>query len=99
MHAVVRRYSGPGAQELFEEFERKHGSVEGTLEQAMRGVPGFVAYTLVRTQEGGVSVTVCQDKASTEKSVQVARDWIRQNLTTSANPPEVLDGDVLLQLT
>ncbi len=99
MHAVVRRYSGPGASELFEEFERKHGSVEATLEQAMRGVPGFVAYTLVRTQEGGVSVTICRDKASTEKSVQVARDWIRQNLQASANPPEVLDGDVLLQLS
>jgi hypothetical protein len=99
MHAVVRRYSGPGAPELFEEFERKHGSVEESLEKAMRGVPGLVAYTLVRTQEGGLSVTVCEDKAATEKSVQVARDWIRQNLTASANPPEVLDGDVILQLT
>ncbi len=98
MHAVVRRYSGPGASELFEEFERKHGSVEESLEQAMRGVPGFVAYTLVRTQEGGVSVTVCQDKAGTEKSVQVAADWVKQNLSVSTNPPEVLDGDVILQV-
>jgi hypothetical protein len=75
MHAVVRRYSGPGAQELFEEFESKHGSVEGTLEQAMRGVPGFVAYTLVRTQEGGVSVTVCQDKASTRPARTSPSRW------------------------
>ena len=98
MHAVVRRYSGPGASELFEEFARKQGSRE-SLEQAIRAVPGVVAYTLVRTQEGGVSVTVSQDKAATDKSVQVARDWIRQNLTTSANPPEVLDGDVLVHFT
>ena len=98
MHAVVRRYSGPGAPELFEEFERKHGSKE-SFEQTMRAVPGVVAYTLVRTQEGGVSMTVSQDKAAADKSVQVARDWIRQNLTTSANPPEVLDGDVLVHFT
>ena len=98
MHAVVRRYSGPGASELFEEFARKQGSRE-SLEQAIRAVPGVVAYTLVRTQEGGVSVTVSQDKAATDKSVQVARDWIRQTLTTSANPPEVLDGDVLVHFT
>jgi hypothetical protein len=98
MHAVMRRYSGAGALELFEEFERKKGSVE-SLEQAMRRVPGLVAYTLVRTPEGGVSVTVCQDKAATDQSVQVARDWLRQNLSTSANTPEVLDGDVLLHFT
>jgi hypothetical protein len=98
MHAVVRRYSGAGAPELFEEFARKQGSVE-SLEQAMRRVPGLVAYTLMRTPEGGVSVTVCQDKAATDQSVQVARDWLRQNLSTSANPPEVLDGEVLLHLT
>jgi hypothetical protein len=98
MYAVVRRYSGAGASELFEEFARKQGSVE-SLEQAMRRVPGLVDYTLMRTPEGGVSVTVCQDKAATDQSVQVARDWLRQNLSASANPPEVLDGDVLLHFT
>jgi hypothetical protein len=95
MHAVVRRYSGAGAPELFEEFARTQGAVE-SLEQAIRGVPGVVAYTLLRTPEGGVSVTVCQDKAAADQSVQVARDWLRQNLRTSANPPEVSAGDVLL---
>jgi hypothetical protein len=99
MHAVFRWYSGPGASELFEEFERKHASVEQSLEQAMRGVSGFVSYTLVRTAEGGLSVTVCQDKAGTEESVQVARDWVRQNLSASANPPQVNDGEVILHLS
>ncbi len=95
MHAVVRRYAGAGAAELFEEFARKPVSAE-SLEQAIRRVPGVVAYTLLRTPEGGVSVTVCQDKAATDQSVQVARDWLRQNLSTAADPPEVFDGDVLL---
>ena len=95
MHAVVRRYAGAGASELFAEFERKQGGGE-SLEQAIRRVPGVLAYTLMRTPEGGVSVTVCQDQAATDQSVQVARDWLQQNLSTSANPPEVLDGDVLL---
>jgi hypothetical protein len=38
-------------------------------------------------------------RAATDKSLKVARDWIRQNLSTSANPPEVFDGDVILRLS
>jgi hypothetical protein len=95
MHAVVRRYSGPGGSQLFDELERNRGEVE----RLIRGVPGMVAYTLLRTGDGGVSVTVCQDKAGTDESVRVAADWIRQNVTVSANPPDVLDGTVILQLS
>jgi hypothetical protein len=95
MHAVVRRYSGPGATQLFDELERHRTDIE----KVIRGVPGFVAYTLVRTGDGGVSVTVCRDKAGTDESVRVAGDWVRQNTTASANPPEVSDGEVILQLS
>jgi hypothetical protein len=95
MHAVVRRYSGEGATQLFDELER---NLE-TIEQLIRGVPGFAAYTLVRTGDGGLSVTVCQDKAGTDESVRIAADWIRQNTTASASPPQVSEGDVILQLS
>ena len=95
MYAVVRRYSGQGAPQLFDDLDRRRAEVE----KLIRGVPGFVSYSLFRTAEGGVSVTVCQDKAGTDNSVQLAATWIRENLPTSAaSPPQISEGEVILQL-
>ena len=96
MHAVVRNYSGSGATELFDLLEKRKDEVESLI----RGVPGFVGYTLLRTGEGGVTVTVCQDKAGTDQSLQVARDWIQKNASDlGTNPPAVSEGSVVLQLS
>lgn len=95
MHAVVRNYSGAGARELFDVLEERKADVE----TAIKDVPGFVAYSLFRTDDGGVSVTVCQDKAGTDQSIQVARDWIQQNASNlSTSPPAISEGTVILQL-
>jgi hypothetical protein len=94
MHAIIRRYSGQGASQLFDELEGKRAEVE----QVIRGVSGLVSYSLLRTGDGGVSVTVCQDKAGADESVRVAAEWIRQNTTASAGPPEVSDGPIILQI-
>ena len=95
MYAVVRNYSGPGSQELFDLLEERKAEVES----AIRAVAGLVSYSLVRTDDGGVSVTVCQDKSGTDQSLQVARDWIKDNAShLSPNPPTVLEGSVLLHL-
>jgi len=95
MYAVVRTYSGPGADALFNLLERRKAEVESV----MRSVSGFRSYTLIRTDEGGVAVTVCKDKAGTDESVQVARDWIQQNAEDLAGPPSVSEGSVVLHLT
>jgi hypothetical protein len=50
-------YSGQGASELVDPVLAASAEVEGLL----RGVEGFVSYTLFRTEDGGVTVTVCQD--------------------------------------
>ena len=93
MHAVVRRYSGSGAKELFALLEGRKSEVEGLI----RGVKGFVAYTLVRTDDGGVTVTVCQDKSGTDESSKVAREWIQANASNlGTTPPEVSEGAVVL---
>ena len=94
MHAVVRQYSGQGASQLFEALEGHLAEVEGLI----RGVPGFASYTLFRTSEGGVSVTVCQDKAGTDESIRVAAGWVRQNVSAEVNPPGISEGDTILQL-
>ena len=95
MHTVVRSYSGKGGKELFDLLEKNKADVEKTL----RTVKGLVNYSLVRTADGGFSVTVCNDKAGTDESVQKARDWIAKNAAgTGAPAPKVSEGSVILHL-
>jgi len=96
MHAVVRTYSGSGARDLFGLLEKHKSDVEA----AMRSVSGLVSYMLVRTGEGGLSVTVCKDKAGTDASMRVAKEWIQKNAATvGSNPPAVAEGPVFLQVS
>lgn len=96
MHAVIRSYSGSGANALFDLLEERKAEVESVI----RSVTGFLSYSLIRTDDGGVTVTVCQDKAGTDESLQVARDWIQQNAADlHANPPAVSQGNVVLHLS
>jgi hypothetical protein len=91
MYAVVRRY--PGASQLFDELARRQADVEAVI----RGVPGFVAYTLLRAGDGGgATVTVCEDQAGAEESTRRAAAWVRENVPAAAgSPPEVTAGEVL----
>jgi len=95
MHAVVRQYSGPGARELFDALERSKADVE----RIIRGVPGFVTYSLVRAGDGGLSVTVCRDQAGCEESSRRAREWVQQNVPAARTPPQVSEGNVILHLS
>jgi hypothetical protein len=79
---------------LFAELERRHDEVE----QVIRTVPGLVSYAAIRTGDGGITVTVCQDKAGTDESVRLAADWVRQNTSTSAGAPEISEGSVFVQI-
>lgn len=96
MHAMVRTYSGPGAKELFDLLEEHKEDVESLI----RPVAGLVSYVMLRTADGGVTVTVCQDKSGTEESLRVAREWIQQNASgVNASPPTVSEGSVVVSLT
>ena len=95
MHAVIRTFSGSGATKLLDLLESRKSEVEALI----RPVKGFVSYSLIRTADGGVSVTVCQDKAGTEESSHVARQWIAKNAADlGVSPPAVVEGSVILQL-
>ena len=96
MHAVVRTYSGAGARELFDTLEERKDDIRATLQK----VTGLVSYTLFRQGDGGMSVMVCADKAGTDESLSVARDWIRNNApNTTASAPAVTEGTVIVQIT
>lgn len=84
MHAVTRFYSGPGTKELFDLLAEKKDDVESTS----RGVKGFVSYTQFWSPNGGVTMTVCQDKAGTDESMERAREWIQKNASNiNVSPP------------
>jgi hypothetical protein len=96
MYAVVRNYSGPGAKDLFHLLEEHRTEVEA----AIRSVPGLVSYTLVRSAEGGMSVTVCKDKAGTDESTRVAKEWIQEHASELGSKlPTVEVGSVIVQIT
>jgi hypothetical protein len=95
MYAVVRSYSGSGAAELFDLLEERKAEVETII----RSVTGLVTYSLIRTDTGGVTVTVCQDKSGTDESIQIAKDWIQEHASNiSVEPPSVSEGLVNLHL-
>ena len=95
MYTVVRQYSGQGASQLFDALESKKDEVE----RLIRGVSGVVSYTLLRTSDGGISVTVCEDKAGVDESVHKAREWIAKNAAnTGVAAPKVAEGSVILNL-
>jgi hypothetical protein len=95
MHTVIRSYSGSGATALLDLLEEKKEEVESLI----RAVTGFVSYSLVRTADGGVSVTICQDKAGTDESLQLAKEWIQEHGSNlNVSPPTVTEGSNILQL-
>ena len=95
MYAVVRTYTGQGASELFDLL----GQSEADVQSLLSGVPGFVNYVAVRTGDGGVTVTVCEDKAGTDESSRRAAEWVKENLSATANPPAITEGDAVLQFS
>jgi hypothetical protein len=96
MHAVIRMYSGAGGTKLIDLLQERKNEVEALI----RSVQGFVSYSLIRTADGGASVTVCQDKAGTEESMRIAREWIGKNASNlAAGPPAVVEGSIILQLS
>jgi hypothetical protein len=94
MHVVVRQYSGQGSSELFDVIEQS----EEDIKELISGVPGFVTYAAFRTDGGGTTVTVCQDKDGTDESSRRAAAWIQENASdTGSSPPEITEGDTVLQ--
>lgn len=91
MHAVVRSYTGQGASEVFDVIER----MESEVKDLITGVPGFVSYAAVRSDGGGVTVTVCDDKAGTDESSRRAAEFVKANLDASPDPPAIVEGDTV----
>jgi hypothetical protein len=93
MHVVIRSYSGQGASELFD----LAGQRADDLKTIINGVPGFVSFAAFRTEGGGVAVTVCQDKTGTDESSRRAAGGVKENFSTTVDPPAITEGSTFLQ--
>ena len=93
MFASIRKYSG--APLLSDELV-KH---QDELKTVLRPVRGLHAFYLVKTTDGAVSLTVCNDKAGAEESNRVEATWLKDKLPMFANrAPEITTGEVRIQL-
>jgi hypothetical protein len=90
MYASVRQYTGLGPG-FFEELDRKHGEMEALV----KSFPGLVNWYLIRTADGVATVTICQDQAGADASVRLAVDWVKANMSSMPQPPQVSNGEVL----
>jgi len=94
MHTVIRGYAGH--QGLADELTKRGKDIEAELST----VPGFIAYYLVKTDDGALSITVCEDPRSCEESTRRAAEWLGRNLPDlKLHPPQVVEGAVSLQFT
>ena len=93
MFASIRKYHG--APLLSDELVKHQDDIKSVLQP----IKGFHAYYLVKTTDGAVSLTVCEDKAGAEESNRVSASWLKDKLPTFANrAPEIMIGEVRIQL-
>jgi len=90
---VVRNFKD--SAKLIDALEQRRDDVENLI----RGVPGFIAYNLVRSESGGFSVSVYQDRAGAEESIRAAREYLQQNLPEVSVPPEVIQGQAVISFS
>ena len=95
MYAVVRTYSGAGAEEVFDLIVRLQDEVKGLFES----IPGFVSYTAVHQGDGGTTVSVCRDKVGTDETVRRAAAFLKDKMTGPLDPPMITEGEAVLQFS
>ena len=61
--------------------------------------PGFHAYYLIKTGDGAVSMTVCENRSGAEESNRAEATWLKDKLPTFATrPPEITTGELRIHL-
>jgi hypothetical protein len=96
MHAVIRTYSGKGAVELFALLAKNKAEIE----KEFRTISGLMSYALIKTEDGGISVTVGKTKGAINKSATLARNWLAKNATgIKFKPAKAVEGKGLIHMT
>jgi hypothetical protein len=90
MYVTIRRYQNAGA------LGDAMSSSSGEVKDLISGVPGFVSYFSSRDGDTVTSVTVCNDQAGCEETTRLAGQWVRENVKSLPDSPEVTGGPVFL---
>lgn len=93
MFASIRKYgNGPA---MVDELVKREDDIKSVL----RPVAGFHAYYLLKTSDGAISLTVCDNRAGAEESNRVAAAWLKDKLPTFATrSPDITTGEVLIHV-
>lgn len=95
IHTVIRTYSGKGAAETIDLIIARKRDIR----KLMHSVKGFVDYTVIKTEEGGFSVTVAKTEKASAAIAAAAREWVLANAAhLKARPPKVMGGKVSLSV-
>jgi len=93
MFASIRKYNS--APTLADEFSKKQDEIKSVL----KPIAGFHAYYLMKTGDGAVSITVCENRTGAEESNRVEATWLKDKLPTFATrPPEITTGELRIHL-
>jgi hypothetical protein len=69
------------------------------LKAAIQPVPGFYSYNVLKTNDGAISMTVCENRAGVEESNRVEATWLKDKLPTfTTRPPEIWTGELRIHL-
>jgi len=94
MFASIRKYNS--APTLADELSKKQDELKGVLAP----IAGFHAYYLIKTGDGAVSMTVCENRTGAEESNRVEATWLKDKLPTFATrPPEISTGELRIELS
>ena len=90
MYASIRTYRSDDIQEVARRAQ------DGFV-PIVRDVPGFSAYYIVDSGDGAfITITVAEDEAGVEESVEKASEWVRENAADLVEgSPTVSNGEVV----
>lgn len=92
MYAVIRRYTfdANAANEI-------NTKVRDSFLPLLKKVPGFVAYYWLNMDGNvGASLSVYADRKGAEESVRLARQYVKDELSSILGAPEIIEGPVLV---
>ena len=93
MFASIRKYNGQPL--LAEELFKRQNEIKSILEP----VSGFHAYYLIKTGDGALTMTVCENRTGAEEANKVEATWLKDKLPTFASrPPEITTGEIRFHL-
>jgi hypothetical protein len=90
-HVVIRHDTGSAKLLDLRFGDRKE------IEELIAGLDRFVAYDLIRTADGGASVSVFENETGTTESTRVAAAFAREHHPgVAVRPPEVIEGPAVM---